>query len=76
MAAQNSAPIEITFDTRKSGFRLAGFIQACQNNLQHALGDVAVTLSHGQHWTLQEVEQFVITEGSNRQIGWQLAIAT
>lgn len=76
MAAQNPAPIEITFDTRKPGFRFARFIQACQNNLKHALGDVAVTLSHGQHRTLQEVEQFVIAEGRNRQIGWQLAIAT
>ena len=60
--------VEITFDTRQARLRFAGFIQACQNNLKHALGDVAVTLGHGQHRTLQEVEQFVIAEGRNRQI--------
>jgi hypothetical protein len=71
-AIQATATIEITTNTAQPGFRLARFIEAGEDDLQHALSHIAMALGHGQYRTLQEIEQLIIAEGGNRQLGRQL----
>ena len=68
MAAQNSAMIEITFDTRQTRLRFARLIQARQNNLQDAFRYISVTLGHRQHRALKEIEKLVIPKRGDRQV--------
>jgi hypothetical protein len=56
-AIQATATIEITANTAKTRLRLARFVEAGEDDLQHPLSDIAMTLGHGQYRTLQKIEQ-------------------
>ena len=69
-AIQATATIEITANAAKTRLRLARFVEAGEDDLQHPFSDIAMTLGHGQYRTLQKIEQLIITEGGDRQLGW------
>ena len=56
-AIQATATIEITANAAKTRLRLARFVEAGEDDLQHPLSDIAMTLGHGQYRTLQKIEQ-------------------
>src|SRR5471030_1250220 len=71
LAAQPATTEEVAANTGQACFWFFRFIQARQYQLQHAFGNVTMTLCDRQNRTLKEVEKFVIPEGGDHQIDRQ-----